>query len=57
MQMEEAEEVRTAIENVLLHTLSINDAIDWGRLKDTSHFSIPEPTKPPHPMMPLKTGT
>jgi restriction system protein len=53
-QTEEAEKAREEISNVLIHTLSVDDAIDWESLKDTAQFSIPEPTKPPQPMPPPK---
>jgi len=45
-------QIREGIDNVLLHTLDINDALDWETLKDTQPFLIPEPTKPPKPMLP-----
>jgi restriction system protein len=32
-----------ALEGILNHTLAINDAVDWERLKDKSSFAIPRP--------------
>lgn len=45
LTMEAAEQLQN-IENTLLHTLCVNDKIDWEELKDTSSFPIPEPEKP-----------
>lgn len=42
----EAKEQIENIENTLLHTLSVDDKIDWEELKDTSSFTVPEPEKP-----------
>lgn len=42
----EATEQLESIKNTLLHTLSVNDKIDWEELKDNSDFPEPEPEKP-----------
>lgn len=42
----EALEQLSTIENTLLHTLEIDDKINWEELKDTSKFSVPKPRKP-----------
>jgi restriction system protein len=39
----EAQNQQIAIENILIHTLSIDDAIDWETLKDKRQFTIPNP--------------
>lgn len=31
------------VENILLYTLDVNDAVDWDSLKDKSRFSVPYP--------------
>jgi restriction system protein len=33
------------IDNILRHTLSIDDTIDWDQLKDKSKFKVPKPVK------------
>lgn len=33
------------IDNILLHTLEIDDTIDWEQLKDKTKFNIPSPEK------------
>lgn len=53
-QTESANNLREAIANVLKHTLSVDDAIDWGKIKETAPFSTPEPQKPSPPMLPPK---
>ena len=45
LTMEAIEQLEN-IKNTLLHTLGINDKIDWEELKDKSVFSVPEPKKP-----------
>lgn len=50
----EALEQLKFIENTLLHTLSINDKIDWEELKDKSKFPVPEPEKPKELELPLQ---
>lgn len=41
----EATEQLNIVENILLHTLSIDDRIDWNDLKDTAEYSVPKPKK------------
>lgn len=46
---ERTEEARRAIEelqNILAHTLDIDDTIEWDLLKDTSSYSVPKPPPP-----------
>lgn len=43
---EEATEKIIELDNILISTLEINDAIDWEDLKDTEEFPDPEPVKP-----------
>ncbi|HEX3000658.1 MAG TPA: restriction endonuclease, partial [Armatimonadota bacterium] len=38
--------------NILQHTLEVNDAIDWDKLKDLSPFPEPKPGKPQPPAKP-----
>jgi restriction system protein len=63
---EEAVEELSLIRNLLKHTLSVNDAIDWERLKNTDPFpelppEPPQQIRPPHsesaPREPLATDT
>jgi len=42
----EAEEALKQIDNLLLHTLSIDDTVDWESIKNKDGFSVPEPPKP-----------
>lgn len=42
----EAQNAITDIENILKHTLTIDDTIDWKSLKNHEEFSDPEPKKP-----------
>lgn len=41
----EAKEKISQIENLLLHTLGINDAIDWSVLKNNQDFPVPNPSE------------
>ncbi|HVZ25670.1 MAG TPA: hypothetical protein VG842_06440, partial [Sediminibacterium sp.] len=41
----DAQEKLRQIENILLHTLDIDDAIDWDTLKDNKKFNLPNPKK------------
>ena len=41
---EQARSELEALEGLLAHTLSINDAVDWESLKDRTPFSRPRPT-------------
>ncbi|MBA2176147.1 restriction endonuclease [Halobacillus locisalis] len=45
-QTEEAEQELKNIESTLIHTLGVDDAIDWENLKDTREFDKPQPTPP-----------
>lgn len=45
-QSDEARKSLKEIDNILLHTLEINDEIDWDLLKDTSDFAEKEPQPP-----------
>ena len=51
----EAQEKQKAIENILQHSLSINNSIDWEVLRDKSKFKEQKPEKShPHPKEPNK---
>ncbi len=39
---DEAKRKLEEIDNILLHTLSVNDAVDWNKLKDKTKFKIPD---------------
>lgn len=57
LTMEAIEQLEN-IKNTLLHTLEVNDKINWEELKDTSEFDVPEPEKPIEvkiPREPLRT--
>jgi restriction system protein len=41
----EAQVELTALDGLLAHTLAVNDAIDWERLKDRTEFSEPSPQR------------
>jgi len=43
---EEAENAVTNIEDLLIHTLGIDDTVDWEKLKRTDEFLEPIPTEP-----------
>src|SRR5262249_24255402 len=40
------------LSNLLRQALAVNNVIDWEKLKDTSPFPEPMPTKPPPPVKP-----
>ena len=42
----EAEEALSQIDKLLMHTLSINDTVDWESLKKNEEFQISYPPKP-----------
>ncbi|MGG7621294.1 restriction endonuclease [Bacillus coreaensis] len=42
------------IDNTLLHTLGVDDNINWDSLKDNSKFLDPKPKKPKEPSYPVK---
>jgi restriction system protein len=46
LRTDEAQNAITDIENILKHTLTIDDTIDWKSLKNHEEFSDLEPTKP-----------
>ncbi|WP_318503066.1 restriction endonuclease [Bacillus sp. T3] len=50
----EAQKQLEMIDNTLLHTLNIDDKVDWNSLKDRSKFSIPKPKSPRDPSYPPK---
>lgn len=39
----EAQDALQQIQNLLIHTLSLNDAIDWSSLKSEKKFDVPNP--------------
>lgn len=41
----EAQSQLDELENILQHTLSVDDAIDWSSLEDRRQFPTPQPTK------------
>lgn len=49
----QALEATKAIENILAHTLVVDDAIDWEALKDKSEFPKPKPQLPQLLVAPL----
>ena len=42
----EAHLLLDSLQKILLHTLSIDDTVDWEKLKDNSKFKDSEPPKP-----------
>lgn len=42
----EAHEIQKQIENILIHTLSINDTVEWDSLKEHSVFNDHKPKQP-----------
>ncbi len=49
---EKAQRELERLDNILRHTLTIDDTIDWEQLKDTTPFPVPQPNKPIKPAMP-----
>lgn len=45
----EAEQKLLEVENILLSTLEVNDAVDWEILKNKDKFKAPYPAKPTEP--------
>lgn len=39
----EAQEIQKQLDDILIHTLSIDDTIDWNTLKDQKKFTVPNP--------------
>ena len=53
---EEAQQNLETLTKILSRTLSINDAIDWEKLKDHSEFHEPPPSEP-KPIPPLRPAS
>lgn len=56
----EAQEEIKQLETILLHTIEVDDAIDWDSLLDTSEYPESEPSKPmfaPSPSEPNRSDT
>jgi restriction system protein len=49
---DEASSALTSLEQILAHTLSVDDTIDWAELKDDSVFPKPKPSLPKKPTPP-----
>ena len=49
---DESKAALDALDNILLHTLKINDAVDWESLKTLSDYPEPQPAKPELPAKP-----
>jgi restriction system protein len=49
---QEAQDAIAASQNILAHTLTIDDAIDWDSLKDNRQFEKPQPKQPAIPRGP-----
>jgi restriction system protein len=45
-QTEGAKKALAALDSLLLHTLDIDDTVDWDKLKDYSPFSVRKPMEP-----------
>ena len=45
------EEIK-ALESILIHTLDVDDTVDWDALKDRSSFTKPQPQPDRHPPEP-----
>ena len=52
-QTAEAKRLHEDLQNTLLHTLSVDDMIDWEMLKDHSKFPKPRPAKRKEPSPPV----
>ena len=50
----DALETQERIDQILLHTLSINDAVDWNTFIDNSEFPQVEPSEPRYPHQPVQ---
>lgn len=46
---DEASAELASLEQILAHTLSVDDSIDWEQLKDSTQFPDPKPAPPPMP--------
>jgi restriction system protein len=49
---QEAEDEQAKLSAILRYTLSVDDRVDWERLKDRTNFPEPRPTPPPAPPAP-----
>ena len=45
-QTKEAQEILACIDNTLLHTVDVDDRVDWDSLKDSRPFPRPKPSAP-----------
>lgn len=60
---EKAQEALKEIDNILIHTLSVNDAVNWDSLKKKNNFSENSPLKPikknhtKYPLQPQKESS
>ena len=53
-QTKEAQEILACIDNTLLHTVDVDDRVDWDGLKDKRPFSRPKPSAPRKKDVPLE---
>lgn len=53
-QTGEAVAALEALKGLLAHTLTVNDAIDWESLKDTSAYPVPQPKQASAPPAPVQ---
>ena len=51
---EESQELLKPLEQILTHTLSVNDTVGWNSLKNIEPFPDPEPKKPKNKEVPSK---
>lgn len=51
---EAAAQEMQGLESILLHTLSIDDTVDWNQLKGSPTYSVPIPKAPRAPKKPIK---
>jgi restriction system protein len=49
---EEALQEQEKLETILAHTLEINDAVDWDKLKNFKDYDVPKPKEPIQPPKP-----
>lgn len=49
---QEAQDSLASLDNILSHTLAIDDTVDWEKLKDLSDYPLPKPSKPNLPIKP-----
>ena len=48
----EAKAALSALENILAHTLQVDDKVNWESLKDRSRYPVPAPKRPVIPLEP-----